>query len=114
MTGPTGNVVLFPVEQQVENMLRDAVRTSASGGGGGNSGGLDVKVAVLETHVESLRKDVADTKANLERVRLQLATLTQRVARLPSKGYALTVALAAIAAFSTFQQQIQRFVHPMP
>ena len=114
MTGQTGNVVSFPVERQVENMLRDAVRASASGGGGGNSGGLDVKVAVLETHVEVLRKDVADTTANLECVRLQLATLTGRVAHLPSKGYALTVALAVIAAFSTFQQQIQRFVHPMP
>ncbi len=117
MSEPTDNIVPFPIEQQVENMLRDAVSNAVSAGGGGGSSGLDIRVAVLETHVESLRKEMADVKAGLEQVKIQLATLTERMAHLPSKSYTVTVALAVmavVAAFTTFQQQIQHFVHLTP
>ncbi len=118
MTEPSENIVPFPIEQQVENMLRDAVRSASfAGGSGGNSGGVDVRVAVLETHVDILRKDLAEVKAGLDQVKLQLATVTERIAHLPSKGYTVTVALAVmavVAAFTTFQQQIQHFVRLAP
>ncbi len=118
MTEPSDTIV-YPTEQQVENMLRDAVRSAWSAGssGGRNSGGVDVRVAAVETHVDILRKDVTEVKAGLNQVRLQLATVTERIAHLPSEGYTVTVALAVmavVAAFTTFQQQIQHFVHLAP
>lgn len=72
---------------------------------------------MLETHVDILRKDLAEVKAGLDQVKLQLATVTERIAHLPSKGYTVTVALAVmavVAAFTTFQQQIQHCVRLAP
>ena len=91
---------------------------SLSGGGGdGTSEGMEARVAVLETHVEIMRRDVADLKVGVGEVKVQLATLTERVAHLPSKGFVVTATMAifaAIAAFSSFQQQIQHLLHTGP
>lgn len=59
------------------------------GGGGGTSGGMEDRVKKLENSVDRLRDDMAD-------VRVNLATLTERVAHLPSKGFIVAATSSAI------------------
>jgi hypothetical protein len=108
-----------------------------SGGGGGTFDGMEARVAILETHVEYIRRDIGELKADVseirrdlggmkddfksdvESVKVQLATLTERVNHLPSKGFivkSLTVAttllgglMTLIGAFIAFQDQIKAF-----
>lgn len=44
-------------------------RPLQSGGGGGNSGDMESRVAILETKIENIAKDVADVKIDLRAVR---------------------------------------------
>jgi len=101
-----------------------------SGGGGGTFDGMEARVAVLETHVEYIRRDIGELKADVseirrdlsgmkddfksdvEGVKVQLATLTERVNHLPSKGFIVTATLSSlsvIAALIVFQDHIKAF-----
>lgn len=62
----------------------------SNGGGGGTSGGMEDLVMRLERQHEQLGKDVAD-------LRVAVATLTERVAHLPGKGFIVTATSATIA-----------------
>ncbi len=88
-----------------------------SGGGGGTFGGMESRVAILETHVEYIRRDlgemktdIASLKTDMVDVKVGLATLTERVNHLPSKGYIVTSSLGivgAIGAIIAFQDHIR-------
>jgi hypothetical protein len=90
------------------------------GGGGGTFDGMVPRIAALETHVEYIKRDIAELKASIEAVRkdvnglkVDVATLIERVSHLPSKGFIVTSiisALAVIAGLITFQQQIQHVI----
>jgi hypothetical protein len=105
-------------------------RPLQSGGGGGTFDGMEARVAILETHVEYIRRDIGELKADVseirrglsgmkddfksdvEGVKVQLATLTERVNHLPSKGFIVTTtlsSLSAIAALIMFQDHIKAF-----
>jgi archaellum component FlaC len=105
-------------------------RPLQSGGGGGTFDGMEARVAILETHVEYIRRDIGELKADVseirrdlsgmkddfksdvEGVKVQLATLTERVNHLPSKGFIVTAtlsSLSAIAALIMFQDHIKAF-----
>jgi hypothetical protein len=79
---------------------RAGPRALKTGGGGGTSDGMEARVARLEAHVEILRGDSAATRADVADIRLSLATLTERIAHLPSKGFVVTSNMTAIALFS--------------
>ncbi|KQY34164.1 hypothetical protein [Rhizobium sp. Root483D2] len=71
-----------------------------SGGDGGNNGGMEKRMDALEkrfdkieTKFDSLQKDFGD-------VRIQIATLVERVAHLPGKGFIVTATISALALFS--------------
>lgn len=59
------------------------------GGGGGTSGGMEQRVARLEGSVDRLRDDVGD-------LRVQLATLSERVNHLPGKGFIVGASVSTI------------------
>lgn len=76
-----------------------------SGGGGGPTGDSDARVVRLEAHMEHVRSDLSV----LRDVPVQIATLTERVAHLPSKGFVVTAAtgtVAGIAGLLVLLQQI--------
>jgi hypothetical protein len=93
---------------------------SGYGGPGGGGGGMELRIGLLETHVDYLKHDVADIKAASElirndvtSVRVQLGQLVEHVSHLPSKGFIIKGvmgALAMLAALIAFQQQIQKLL----
>ena len=60
------------------------------GGGGGTSGGMDARVTRLEARVDKVIDDISG-------VRVGLATLTERVAHLPSKGFIVSSLTTGVA-----------------
>ncbi|MEO6716463.1 MAG: hypothetical protein ABIM50_04345 [Novosphingobium sp.] len=84
-----------------------------TGDGGGNSGGMDGRVAKLEAHVEILRSDVGAIKKDVGDIRVGLATLTERVAHLPGKGFIITATSSGIGlliAVVVFADKIRAFL----
>jgi hypothetical protein len=77
----------------------------------------DARVASLEAHVEHIRDDIARIKGDVSALRdgvydlkVNAATLNERVAGLPTKGFIVTavmVALAIVTAVTLFQSQIR-------
>lgn len=85
---------------------------------------MEARVAVLETHIEYIRSDISGLKADMGVIRSDLgktrdevadlrtglATLTERVNHLPTKGFIVTATLSTMAvlgALITFQDQIR-------
>lgn len=78
---------------------------------------MEARIARLESQMEGARSDLRDLKssasgldARLRGVETGVATLTERVAHLPSKGFivtATTTALAVIAALILFADKIK-------
>ena len=92
-----------------------------SGGSGGDTyDPMEVRVAQLEAHVGHIRGDVTEIKAGIKdlgvstsALKVEGATLTERVAHLPSKGFIVSSVLAALAvatALVLFQGNLQRMV----
>ena len=54
------------------------------GGGGGTSGGMEGRVSRLEARFDKMVDETAE-------IRVNLATLTERVSHLPSKGFIVSV-----------------------
>lgn len=71
-----------------------------AGSGDGTSNSMEARVARLEAHVEILRADSTATRADVADIRLSLATLGERVAHLPSKGFVVASNLSALTFFS--------------
>ncbi|QQN73154.1 hypothetical protein [Croceicoccus sp. YJ47] len=74
-----------------------------NGGNGSNGGsGMEIRVARLESQLDKVGEQMTG-------VRVNLATLTERVGHLPSKGFIVTAnltAIALIAALLTFGDKI--------
>jgi hypothetical protein len=75
-------------------------RALQTGGGGGTSDGMDARVARLEAHVETLRSESAATRTDLADMRVSLATLAERVAHMPSKGFVMSANVSMLGFFS--------------
>jgi hypothetical protein len=82
------------------------------GSGGGTSGGMDGWQTSVEARLGSINTDVRELRTAVGALNTNVATLTERVAHLPSKGYMaawLIAAMALITAVVTFQSTIQAF-----
>ena len=78
---------------------------------------MEPRVARLEASVAHMERDVGELQSDMKDVRERLARLEERVSNLPSKGYIdgrILALLAAIAAATAFQQQIQAFLGTGP
>jgi hypothetical protein len=74
-------------------------------GGGGDSTGMDPWQQTVETRLGELRTDLRGIGTDLGKVKTDVATLTERVGNLPTKGFIVTATLttlAIIAAFALF------------
>ena len=74
---------------------------------------MDNRIARLEGQFDRLSEKMDRQGDRLGGVEKEMATLTERVAHLPSKGFIWTVALAIIAAISaviTFAEKLQGLV----
>lgn len=80
-------------------------RPLRSGGGGGTFDDMEQRVAKLEQGYDKLRDDIGG-------LRTDLAVLTERVSHLPTKGFIITAASAALAfggALILFQDRLVAF-----
>ena len=67
-----------------------------SRGGDGTSGGMEPRLAVLEAEM----KHVKENLAKLGSVPTDLATLKERIAHLPGKGFVVTAAVSTVGALT--------------
>jgi hypothetical protein len=81
---------------------------------------LEPRVAKLESDVEYIKRDIGEIKTDATKTReavteikVNVATLTERVSHLPTKGFIVTATmtiLALLAALILFQDQLQGFL----
>ena len=89
---------IHAVEREVAE-LREQI-TARSGGGGGEGGHVDHRISRLETQTDRLGDKVERQGERIGGVEIQLATLTERVAHLPSKGFILSALATSVGVVS--------------
>jgi hypothetical protein len=109
------------VQRQNLELREELLQFKSGGGGGGDGVVMEQRVARLEENIVHIRSDVGEIKGSLGTVnsqvteaRINIATLIERVAHLPTKGFivnAVLTALAVAAALVLFQGNIQKFFH---
>lgn len=70
--------------------MHEDLREIRGGSGGGGSGPVDDRVNRLEDRMDKVGDELAGVKVNI-------ATLTERMAHLPSKGFIVTTTMASLA-----------------
>jgi hypothetical protein len=98
--GPDGDLpVPDPTYIGTERAAEQA-RQRKGGEGGEPPGALEARVAKLEAHVEILRSDVSALRKDVGDIRVSMATMTERVAHLPARGFVITATTTTIALLS--------------
>lgn len=76
-------------------------------GGDGTSGGMEVRVARLESDVDYIKRDVGEIKLDLRGLKgdvtglkVDVARLDERVKALPSKGFIVTATVTIIGVLT--------------
>jgi hypothetical protein len=92
--------------------------------GGGTFDGMEARIARLESDVGHIRDDLVDLKndgrdlrKSVAEIKVGMATLTERVNNLPTKGFIVTTVLttlAVIAALIVFQGNLQQLFRAAP
>lgn len=96
-SNPGDDLAAFRKLRAENEMLARENTALKNSNGGNNSGGMQGRVAKLEAHVETLRSDVASIKKDVGDMRVSIATLVERVAHLPGKGFVITATTTTIA-----------------
>lgn len=79
----------------------------SAGSGDGTSDGMEARVAHLEASVSHLERDVGELRTDMRDVRDRLLRVEERMATKTGTFLAAGSIIAAIAAFTTFQDQIR-------
>lgn len=90
------------IQGELQQMQQEWRRTGGGSNGGGVDGMIDRRVTRLEDQYDKLRED--STK-----IQTQLATLTERVAHLPGKGYIVTALATTVAVLSGIAALARQF-----
>lgn len=69
-------------------------------GGGAGGGGMEQRIGKLESSVDKLDDRFHDLSDKLAGVRVDVATLAERVKHLPSKGFIVTTTVTTLGFFS--------------
>lgn len=84
---------------------------------GGNGGGMEVRIARLESDVDHLKTDVSQVKLDVREIRtdvgalrVDVATLKENVRHLPTKVWIGTVMAGMVAAIGGLVAIIVRFI----
>lgn len=118
---------LTGLERTIDQLNQAAAR-GFKGGGGGDDGmmerlaivetkltGVEGRMDRLETRMDRLEGRMDGIDGRLRGVETGLATLTERVAHLPSKGFMVTgfiLALTVMTGLITFADKLQSLVGP--
>lgn len=109
-----------------EQLQRETERRLPPAGGGGTSGGMEERVARIESDMEHVKRtlDKVDGKASrletaLADQRVDIATLSgkldvlaERMGHLPTKSYAVAVIMTILAAFGGVAGLMYRLMPP--
>lgn len=93
---------ILTAQREIGAMYAELKRFGDANGGGG-SGPVDDRVSRLEGRIDKVGDELGEVKVNL-------ATLTERVAHLPSKGFIVSTSmtlLTVIAALVVFADNIK-------
>ncbi|KPF76745.1 hypothetical protein IP68_02295 [Blastomonas sp. AAP25] len=93
---------ILKAEREIRFMHAEIKGVGTDSGSGG-SGPTDDRVTRLEGRIDKVADELGDVKVNI-------ATLTERVSHLPSKGFIVTTttaALALVAAIAVFADNIK-------
>jgi hypothetical protein len=87
------------------------------GGGGGTSGGMEARIARLESDMEHVKKGVdqlggkiEDVRSNVGELRIVFGVFEERSKTFPTKGFIFTVAASLLAAAGALMAIVVRFV----
>ncbi|WP_446325498.1 hypothetical protein [Blastomonas sp. CACIA14H2] len=88
----------MPVDDRLKQILSGQAELRAMheewrahrGSSGGGSGPVDDRVSRLEGRIDKVGDELGEVKVNV-------ATLTERIAHLPSKGFIVTTTMASLA-----------------
>lgn len=102
---------------QLADLVADRLK---GGGGGGTSGGMEERLARLEVRMDHTTEALRELKDGFTSLRgdvgglqVDVATLKERVAHLPSKGFIVTTvtSVGAVLAFLiTFGEQVRKLI----
>ena len=124
------NVHVFDKSETLDRIrermaVRDRATSLPTGGGGDNSGGMETRVAKLESDVAHLLREVTDVRSSVKTlsndltvVRIDMAAVKTDLSHKPGRGFIFTVSMAIIAlltAVTVYQDKIQHFfgvAHP--
>jgi hypothetical protein len=96
------------------NPNADALQT---GGGGGTYNGMDAKIEALEKRVEKFESKLDVIAKEVVDLRVQTATLTERITHLPSKEFifkGIAGLVAAMVAVSVLSPKLQALFGVVP
>ena len=102
----TGEILPFGPMKEIRDRLDRLEQQSGSlpsGGGGGTSGDMEARVGRLEERLDKVGDRLGGVEVNL-------ATLTERVAHLPGKGFIVTVVgtgLTLLGGLTIFGEQVR-------
>ena len=72
-------------------------RQVETGGGGGHTGGMEERVARLETHFEYIRRDLDEIKEEQRETRVILSDIRTHLAKLPTTGNLWSMIASVVA-----------------
>lgn len=101
--------------QELENRVE--VGDLNNGGGGGTFGGMEARVARLESDMEHVKKSVADIATDMKAVRSTLGDLKvdfgrfdERSKQMPTKGFIFTTSAGLLGACGGLTALIIKFL----
>ena len=114
MNKERGNPPGFTV---IDGGLLDNRPPLKSDGGGGTSGGMEARIARLESDMEHVKKSVADiatdmkaVRASINDVKVDLGRFDERLKHMPSKGFIFATSAAIVGATSAIVALIVRLM----
>jgi hypothetical protein len=106
MADPDFRLLTIAVNNQIRGRQLPGEQLN-SGGGGGTSGGMEARVARLESDMEHVKKSVADIATDMKSVRTSLGDIKvdlgrfdERLKHMPTKGFIFATSAAMVGVTS--------------
>lgn len=116
MADPDFSLIRKMIQTEVEK-LSSSERPLKSDGGGGTSGGMEARVARLESDMEHVKKSVADMATDVKAVRTSLGDIKvdlgrfdERLKHMPTKGFIFAAAAGIVGSTSAIVALIVRLL----